>query len=90
MAYINCEQDHIENEIKHIFLNTMQWTTRIYQLRKGKDKHKSEIKYLLAWMYPSMEEYFRNQRNFTSLRSKIFFTYKKEILKAKAFRTSLT
>ena len=64
MTYINCEQDHIDNEIKHIFMNTMQWTTHIYQLRKGKDKHKNEIKYLLARMYPSMEEYFRNQRNF--------------------------
>ena len=31
--------------------------------RKEKNKH-NKIKYLLAWMYPSMEEYFRNQRNF--------------------------
>ena len=42
----------------------MQWTTQTYQLREKKNKHKNEIKYPLAWMYPSMEEYFRNQRNF--------------------------
>ena len=38
--------------------------TNILVKRKEKNKHKNKIKYLLAWMNPSMEEYFRNQRNF--------------------------
>ena len=36
MAYINCEQDHIDNEIRYISMKTMQWTTHIYQSRKRK------------------------------------------------------
>ena len=36
MTYIRYEQDCIDNEIKHIFKKTMQWTTHIYQLRKRK------------------------------------------------------
>ena len=42
----------------------MQWTTQIYQIRENKNKCKNEIKHLLTRIYPSMEEYFRNQRNF--------------------------
>ena len=34
MAYINCEQDH--NEIKHILIKTMQWTTQTYQIIEKK------------------------------------------------------
>ena len=37
--------------------------------RKEKNKHEGEIKDIIAWMYPSMKEYFRNQRSSTSLRS---------------------
>ena len=61
MAYMNCEQDH--NEIKHINKNRAMNNTT-YQLREKKNKHKNKIKYLHAWAYPPMEEYFRNQRNF--------------------------
>ena len=61
---MNCKQDHNDNDIRHIFIKKkkMQWTTQIYQKRENKCKN--EIKYLLAWIYPSMEEYYRNQRNF--------------------------
>ena len=62
--------------------------TNISIKRKKKKKHKNEIKYPLAWMYPSMEEYFRNQEIF-SLKSKIFHL-KKVVLKTKFSRTSLT
>ena len=36
IAYIKYEKDCIDNEIKHIFMKTMQWTTHTYQLRKRK------------------------------------------------------
>ena len=65
MAYVNCEQDHIDNNIRHIFIKKHAMNnTNILVKRKEKNKHKNKIKYLLAWMNPSMEEYFRNQRNF--------------------------
>ena len=47
MTYIKYEQDCIDNEIKHIFMKTMQRTTHI-SIKKEKNKHKNEIKYLLA------------------------------------------
>ena len=47
MTYIRYEQDCIDNEIKHIFMKTMQRTTHI-SIKKEKNKHKNEIKYLLA------------------------------------------
>ena len=34
--------------------------TNISDKRIEKNKYKNEIKYLLAWIYLSMEEYFRN------------------------------
>ena len=43
MAYINCEQDDIDNQIRHIFINTMQLTTYIYQLRKRKINTRTEL-----------------------------------------------
>ena len=54
-------------------------------------KRKTEeiTKYLFLERALQMKEYFRNQRSlFTSLSSKIL--NKKEVPKAKAFRTSLT
>ena len=47
MAYIKYEKDCIGNEIKHIFMKTIQRTTHI-SIKKEKNKHKNEIKYLLA------------------------------------------
>jgi len=67
MAEMNCKQDHIGNDTRHILIlkkKKMQWATQIYQIREKKKKYKNKIKYLFAWIYPSMEEYFRNQRNF--------------------------
>ena len=70
MAYINCEQYHIDNNTRHIFIkkkkkHAMKNTNiSIKRNEKKKKNHKNKIKYLLAWMYPSMEEYFRNPRNF--------------------------
>ena len=49
--------------------------------RKEKNKQKGEIKDILALMCPSMNEYFRNQRSSTSLRSKICSLTKKKLLK---------
>ena len=57
---------------------------------KKSNKCKNEIKYLLTWIHPSMEEYFQNQRNFHLFWDLKCFTYKKEVLKAKASITSLT
>ena len=49
MAYINCEQDHIDNNIKHIFIKKHAMNnTNISVKRKEKNKHKNKIKYLLA------------------------------------------
>ena len=57
MTYINCEQDHIDNNIRHIFIKKnnnkkkkkhAMNNTNIYQLREKKNKHKNKIKYLLA------------------------------------------
>ena len=57
MADINYEQDIIKS-------NTYYQTSCNEQLnmsiKKKKNKHKNETKYLLAWAYPSMKEYFRN------------------------------
>ena len=43
MAYINCEQDDIDNQIRHIFINTMQLKTYIYQLRKRKINTRTKL-----------------------------------------------
>ena len=70
MAYINCEQYHIDNNTKHIFIkykkkkHAMKNTNISIKRNEKKKNHKNKVKYLLAWMYPSMEEYFRNPRNF--------------------------
>ena len=57
MTYINCEQHHIDNNIRHIFIKKnnnkkkkkhAMNNTNIYQLREKKNKHKNKIKYLLA------------------------------------------
>ena len=77
---MNCKQDHNDNDIRHIFIKNMQWTTQIYQLREKKNKNKNEIKYLLAWIYASTEEYFRNRRNFYFFEIKNILLIKKKFL----------
>ena len=81
MAYMNWEQDHYK--IKHILTKIHAMNSSTCQFINKLKKKQEEWKYLLAWVYPSVEEYFRNQRNFH------FFTYKKEVLEAKTSRTSL-
>ena len=54
MTYIKYEQDCIDNEIKLIFMKTMQWTTHIYQLRKRKINIRMRLntylhEYTLQW-----------------------------------------
>ena len=58
----------------------------------GRKKERRKTEYLLHERALLMKDYFRNQRNlFTTLKPKIlYFTYKKEVPKAKASRTSLT
>ena len=47
MVYINCKQDHIDNEIKHIHKSHAMNNIHI-SIKKEKNKHENEIKYLLA------------------------------------------
>ena len=52
MTYINCEQDHFDINIRHIFIKNKKKiamnNTNMYQLREKKNKHKKKIKYLLT------------------------------------------
>ena len=55
MAYINCEQYHIDNNTRHIFIkykkkkHAMKNTNiSIKRNEKKKKNHKNKVKYLLA------------------------------------------
>ena len=90
LAYENCEQDHIDNEIRLVSIKTMQWTKHIYQLRKWKINKRMKLNTYLHECTLQWKNTLEIKEIFTSLRSKIYFTYKKEIRKVKASRMSLT
>ena len=63
----------------------MHQTMKINERRKER-----KTEYLLHKCALPMKEYFRIQRNLFTLWSLKYFTYKKEVPKAKAFGASLT
>ena len=69
------------SKIKHTSMKIWNEQNIYISDRKEKNKHEGEIKDIIAWMYPSMKEYFRNQRSSTSLRSKICSLTEKKFLK---------
>ena len=99
MAYINCEQDHIDNDIRNIFIKKnkkkmkkkKQWT-QTYQLRgKKKNKKKNTRMKLNTYLHECTLQWKNTLeiKEIFSLRSKIFHL-KKVVLKTKFSRTSLT
>ena len=89
MVYINCEQDHIDNEIKHIHKSHAMNNIHI-SIKKEKINTRTKLNTYLHECTLQWKNTLEIKEIFTSFRSKIFFTYKKEILKAKSSRTSLT
>ena len=100
MAYINCEQDHIDNDIRNIFIKKKKkkneeeeaMNTNI-SIKRGKKKTKKKNTRMKLNTY--LHECTLRWKNtleikeIFSLRSKIFHL-KKVVLKTKFSRTSLT
>ena len=89
---LNLKPKHV-NQLLNNKLNMWAWHKKIWtrlcqSMNKIKhnqnqigNKPKSEIRDILAWIYHSMKEFFRNQRSLTSLKSKICSLKGKKFLK---------